>query len=102
MAEETDETQPLVYCLPNDATEPTVQLHLTLEESGELCHMVMRHWMELRRLALAPIGTDVFTPTTYAAMADRAARLWNKLARGNDGLMGKAPGTSGELPTHKL
>lgn len=91
-------SEPVVYRMSNDSSEPTVQLHLTLEESGELCHMVMRHYLALRDAARTRVGSDLIQPKTYGVMANRTAKLWNKLARANDILMRKETPTE-QLPT---
>lgn len=66
--------------------EKTEQVALNLEESGTLCHLLLR---EMTRPVRGPPSTFDDTPEIRAAVLRRQAILYGKLCAANDRIMGK-------------
>jgi hypothetical protein len=63
-------------------SEPTALVKLTLEESGMLCHMVLKDIQGLK--GIGPLGVRL------DEVRKRMERLYEKLADANDLLLGKS------------
>jgi len=66
--------------------EPVQPVELTLNESGMLCHMLLRHIMDTKASAK---GSAILTPAVQRSVIRQLEHLYAKLAAANDRLMGK-------------
>ncbi len=69
------------------AKEKTLPVSLTLEESGTLCHCLMRSVMDMHNGDVSRVERFFMNPPD--AYSRRVVLLYNKLSDTNDKLMGK-------------